>query len=188
MATKVAKGGGSCRGWAVNWNSSVFSTIDLGSFSNLWFWLMLAVAWSGMTHHVLGVPYDLIQRARRGVPQSMADVRALAEIQSRRRMEIMQAAGVWLVGFWAMVLSALATLGFVHGYELAQALTLLLGPLSLAAWVGLRLAAHLDRQMPEDAVLLRRLIRHRWLLQAMGLLTIFVTTLWGTWHNLEPLG
>lgn len=169
----------------MNVTSSVFSTIDLRSFSSLWFWLMLAVAWSNMTHHVMGVPFDLVQRARRGAPAAMGDVRALAAIQARRRMEIMQVAGVWLVGFWALVLSAMATLGFAQGYELAQALTLLLGPLTLAAWAGLRLAARFDRAMPEDALLLRALIRHRRLVQAIGLMAIFVSTLWGTWFNLS---
>ena len=49
----------------MNGTDSLFSTIDLRSFSNLWFWLMLAVAWSNVTHYVMGVPFDMVQRAKR---------------------------------------------------------------------------------------------------------------------------
>jgi hypothetical protein len=43
----------------------VFEVIDMRSFSNLWYWIALAVLWSSTSHWVLGVPFDMIQRARR---------------------------------------------------------------------------------------------------------------------------
>src|SRR5690606_25683718 len=101
----------------VNLTDSLFSTIDFRSFSNLWFWLVLAVAWSNVTHFVMGVPFDLVQRARRRGGEVMEDLNTLAQIQARRRMNILRTSGPWLVGFWMAVLSALATLGFVYGYE-----------------------------------------------------------------------
>ena len=33
------------------------------SFSNLWYWIALAVLWSTVSHWVLGVPFDMVQRA-----------------------------------------------------------------------------------------------------------------------------
>jgi len=169
----------------VNGTDSLFSSIDLRSFSNLWFWLMLAVAWSNVTHYVMGVPFDMVQRARRKGGEALADLELLAGIQARRRMQIFGAAGVWLVGGWMLVLSALATLGFAQGYELAQAFTLLLAPLTLAGWLGLHLAARVERGQLAGAALVRSLIRYRWVLQAIGLVAIFLTTLWGTWHTLS---
>ncbi|MCB1360220.1 MAG: component of SufBCD complex [Rhodobacter sp.] len=164
---------------------SLFSTIDLRSFSNVWFWLVLAVAWSNASHFLLGVPFDLVQTARRKGGEAMADFETLARIQSRRRMQIMERAGVWLVAFWMAVLSALAVLGFRYGLEFAQALVLLLGPLTLAAWLTLRLAARIDRGLyPEGDAMARAFGRQRILVQAIGLFTILVTTMWGMWQNL----
>ncbi|MFN4101206.1 MAG: component of SufBCD complex [Pararhodobacter sp.] len=164
---------------------SLFSTIDLRSFSNLWFWLVLAVAWSNVSHHVMGVPFDLVQRARRKSEEAMQDLEVLAAIHARRRMHILRTSGVWLIGFWTAVLTVLISLGFVHGFELAQALALLLGPLSLAAGLGLRLAARVDGASLTGPDLVRALFRYRMLTQAIGLLAILITTLWGMWHNLS---
>lgn len=146
---------------------------------------MLAVAWSNVTHFVMGVPFDMVQRAKRKGGAALADLETLAAIQARRRMQIFEAAGVWLVGVWTLLLSALATLGFAQGVELAQALALLLVPLTFAGWLGLTLAARIQRDGLHGPALVRSLIRTRWVLQAIGLLAIFLTTLWGTWHTLS---
>lgn len=169
----------------VTWTNSLFSTIDLRSFSNLWFWLALAVAWSNATHFIMGVPFDMVGRARRQGGQAMADLEAMAHIQARRRLGVMRGSGVWLVAFWTMLLSFLASLGFRDGHEVAQALVLLLAPLTLAAWLGLRIAARIDRDGLRGEGLARALFWHRVWVQAIGLLAIFVTTLWGTWFNLS---
>jgi hypothetical protein len=49
----------------LGWYSNVFEVIDMRSFSSLWYWIALAVMWSSASHYVLGVPFDLVQRARR---------------------------------------------------------------------------------------------------------------------------
>ncbi|MEC7258626.1 MAG: component of SufBCD complex, partial [Pseudomonadota bacterium] len=49
----------------MDWYSSIFELIDMRSFSNLWFWIALAVTWSTTSHWVLGVPFDMVNRARR---------------------------------------------------------------------------------------------------------------------------
>ena len=49
---------------------AIFELIDMRSFSSLWFWILLAVTWSTASHWVIGVPYDLIQRARRTGPEA----------------------------------------------------------------------------------------------------------------------
>ncbi|MCB1407980.1 MAG: component of SufBCD complex [Rhodobacteraceae bacterium] len=165
--------------------STVFSTIDLRSFSNIWFWIAVAVGWSNLTHFIIGVPFDMVLRARRRGGQALADLEALTLIQARRRVQIMHSSGVWLVAFWAGVLSALAVLGFGYGAELAQAMTLLLLPMTIAAAIGLRLANRLVADPLAGAALTRKLTLHRLGLQAIGLLAILITTMWGTWHNLS---
>jgi hypothetical protein len=168
----------------VNGYTSVFSLIEFGSFSNLWFWIAVAVAWSSTTHFIIGVPFDMVQRARRKGGQAMTDLETMAALQARRRMEILSSGGVWLVGFWAMVLTVLVVLAVWYGHELAQALSLLLVPLTLAAGLGVRLAARLNATPTAGKALTRALTLHRVLIQAIGLLAILITTMWGTWHNL----
>lgn len=168
----------------MNGFDSIFSTIDLRSFSSIWFWIAVAVAWSNTAHFILGVPFDMVQRARRHGGTVMADLEALTMIQVRRRLQIVRSGGVWLVAFWSAVLTTLAMLGFAYGHELAQALTLLLLPLSLAAWLSVRLAARFDAAPPTGPALTRALTLHRLLIQAIGLLAILVTTMWGSWFNL----
>lgn len=168
----------------MNLTDSLFSTIDFRSFSNLWFWLVLAVAWSNLTHFVMGVPFDLVQRARRKGGWIMDDLNTLAQIQARRRLEIMRSSGAGILGFWMTVLTMLAVLGFWYGYELSQALFLLLAPMTLAGWLGLRLAARVAEGGLADRELVRAMFWTRVLIQSIGLLAILVTTMWGMWHNL----
>ena len=163
----------------VEFYSLVFSTIDLRSFSSLWFWIAVAVAWSSMTHFIIGVPFDLVVRARRKGGQAL--------IQARRRNQIMASSGVWLAGIWALILSVLAILGFGYGAELSQALTLLLAPMTLAAALGLGLARKLEATPLEGAALVKKLLWHRFLIQAIGLVAILLTTMWGTLFNLSHL-
>ncbi|PWE30178.1 component of SufBCD complex [Pararhodobacter marinus] len=169
----------------MNLTDSLFSTIDVRSFSNLWFWLVLAVAWSNVTHFVMGVPFDMVQRARRQGGEAMRDLNTLAAIQARRRLGILRASGVWLVGFWMAVLTSLALLGFRHGFELAQASFLLLAPLSLAGWLSLRLSLRVATGALVDEPLVRAIFWYRVVIQAVGLAAILVTTMWGMWHNLS---
>jgi len=165
--------------------STVFSTIDLRSFSNLWFWIAVTVAWSNMTHYIVGVPFDMVLRARRRGGQAMLDLETMAMLQARRRIQIMHRTGPWLVAFWAMVLTVLAVLGFGYGAELAQALTFLLVPMSIASALGIRMAHKLERRQLTGKALTKTLTLHRALLQGIGLLAIMITTIWGVWFNLS---
>ncbi|MBN8293918.1 component of SufBCD complex [Rhodobacter sp. NTK016B] len=169
----------------MNLTDSLFSTIDVRSFSNLWFWLVLAVAWSNVTHFVMGVPFDMVQRARRQGGEAMSELNAIAAIQARRRIGILRSSGVWLVGFWMAIITGLGNLGFYHGFELAQALFLLFAPMSLAGWISLRLAQKVATGTLVDEPLVRTIFWNRVVIQAIGLLAILVTTMWGMWHNLS---
>lgn len=169
----------------MNWYNSVFTLIDTRSFSNLWFWIVLAMMWSSISHYVLGVPFDMVVRARRQGGQAMSDLEALVAIQARRRLHVMQASGLWMTVLWAALLSAVAVLGFGYGMEFAQALTLLGFPAALVFALGFRLALQLEREEPQSEALTRVLTWHRFIVQAIGLAAILITALWGMWHNIS---
>lgn len=169
----------------MNWYDSVFTLIDLRSFSNLWFWIVLAVMWSSTSHYILGVPFDMVIRARRSGGEAVSDLEALVAIQVRRRLHILHSSGIWITVFWAAVLSGLSVLGFLYRIEFAQALALLAFPATLVFVLGFRLAARLDAEKPRDEALMRVLTWHRLMIQGIGMGSILITAIWGMWHNLS---
>ncbi|MFV0491574.1 MAG: component of SufBCD complex [Pseudorhodobacter sp.] len=166
------------------WYDTIFDLIDFRSFSNLWFWIVLAVAWSSASHWVLGVPFDMVSRARRRGGEAQADLEAMLEINVRRIMYIARGAGVWLIGFASFLLSGLLILGFWYGVEFAQAVFLLALPISVIGALSLRQAAQIEAGVNGGQMLCRRLTRHRMMVQGIGIFSIFVTALWGMWHNM----
>lgn len=165
--------------------SSIFELIDMRSFSNLWFWIVLAVVWSSASHWVLGVPYDMILRARRHGGQAETDFEDMTRINVNRLCHIVRVAGVWLLGATCFLLSGLAILGFVYRVEFAQALFLLGFPLFFVAMLSLSAARRIESGSPQGDVLRRYLLRQRVYIQMIGAVAIFVTALWGMYQNLS---
>jgi hypothetical protein len=169
----------------VDWYETVFEVIDMRSFSNLWFWIAVAVVWSSASHYGLGVPYDMVLRARRHGGEAAADLEAIVEINVRRLMHIQTVAGLWLVGFGAFLLTALALMGFLYGLEFAQALLLIAAPMTLVGILTLATARRIAAGRVDRADLVRTLTRHRFAVQGIGVVAIMVTTMWGMWQNLN---
>ena len=71
---------------ALDWYQTLFEMIDMRSFSNLWFWIALAVMWSTASHWVLGVPFDMVLRARRHGGEAQADLEDIVRINVVRRL------------------------------------------------------------------------------------------------------
>lgn len=169
----------------MDWYHSVFELIDLRSFSNLWYWIMLAIAWSTTSHWVLGVPFDMIGRARRHGGQAADDLQALVRINVNRMLYIVHVSGIWLLAFTFFLLTALVTLGFWYWIEFAQALFMIVAPMTLVGVLTLR-TAHKAAALTEGGEPLYRLLnRHRLIVQVIGMVSIFVTSLWGMWQNLQ---
>jgi hypothetical protein len=168
----------------VEWYDTVFELIDARSFSNLWFWIALAVLWSSVSHWVLGVPYDMISRGRRQGGQAQADVEALVAINARRLLYIGRVAGLLLVAICAFLVTTLAVLGFLYRVELAQAFFLLTFPMVFVGLVTMRTTRRYEIEQPAGEALYRLLFRHRIAVQGIGMVAIFLTALWGMWHNL----
>jgi hypothetical protein len=169
----------------VNWTEALFEVIDLRSFSNLWYWIGLAILWSSMSHWVLGVPFDMIHRARRHGGQAETDLADLVRINVNRLLHIAGIAGLPLAGVACFVLTSLALLAFWYDIELAQAVFLIAFPLSIVGVISLASARKIAARAPEGEELRRMLIRHRLWTQIVGMIAIFVTAMWGMIHNLE---
>lgn len=160
------------------------------SFSNLWFWIVLAVVWSTTSHYGLGVPFDIVLRAKRHGGQSAVDLEDLVRINTNRLLFIAQMSGLWIAGFACFFLTMLGLLGFVYGNEFAQSVLLLALPLSLVGLLSLSTARLIQEEDARGDLLYRRLMRHRLYTQIIGMISIFVTALWGMYQNLSvgPFG
>jgi len=169
----------------VDFYKTVFELIDLRSFSNLWFWIALAVMWSSASHWVLGVPFDMVTRARKNDEQGAADLEAMVGVNVRRLLYIAAVSGLWLIGLIFFVLTALVLLGFVYNVEFAQAVLLLAAPMTLVAALSFRTAKKISDIGLTGKDLHRKLTHHRMAIQGIGMVSIFVTALWGMWQNLQ---
>jgi hypothetical protein len=164
---------------------TVFEIIDMRSFSNLWFWIVLAVMWSSTSYWVLGVPYDMIQQARREGGETQQDLEDLVRINTSRLLMMVDRSGVIgvaLLCFWG---TGVALLAFYYNVEFAQALFLLLAPLTLVVWQSIRASRRIAAGGMDAEALHRALIRHRRVTQVIGMLSICVTALYGTWQNVN---
>ncbi|SDG16908.1 component of SufBCD complex [Sulfitobacter delicatus] len=168
----------------MDWYQTLFEMIDMRSFSNLWFWIMLAVMWSTASHWVLGVPFDMVLRARRYGGEAEADLEDIVRINVNRLLYIAQVSGLWLLGLGFFALTSLVLLAFVYDIEFAQAVLLLGFPMSLVGMLSLSTAKLIRVEGSTGEVLRRRLMRHRLYTQIIGMVSIFVTAVWGMYQNL----
>ena len=166
-----------------DWYDKVFELIDMRSFSNMWYWIFLAVMWSGASHWILGVPYDLVQRARRTGGAAQDDLYDLVRINVNRLLNIVDVSGAWLAGIATFLLSVMAFTGFGYGMEFAQALFLLAFPMSIVFSLSVRTARRIREA--DGAGLYKTLARHRVMVQGVGVISIFVTSLWGMFQNMS---
>ena len=166
----------------LDWYFTAFELIDLRSFSNLWFWIMLAVFWSTASHFVLGVPFDMVVRAGADDEQAQQDLADMVRVHCNRLIHIADSSGMWLTGFVFFILSGLGFMGFYYGLEFAQALFLLGTPMALVFLLSVNAARKLLGESGEP--LRRRLKLHRVIVQIIGMLSILVTSMWGMYVNL----
>lgn len=157
------------------------------SFSNLWYWIALAVVWSSASHYIMGVPYDMLQRARRQGGEALADFEAMARINGSRILNIAEVAGLFLLAFWTFMVTALVVLAFWYGVEFAQAVVLIALPMSLVFALTIRLARRLAAEPVAGEALIRAFVRQRFWTQVIGMIAIFVTAMFGMWQNLSVI-
>lgn len=166
-------------------HQTIFELIDMRSFSNLWFWIALAVLWSSASHWVLGVPYDMIMRARRQGGQAEIDLEDIVRVNVNRLLYIGEVSGLWLLGFGCFLLTGLGIMGFVYNVEFAQAVFLLALPMAALGMMSLSTASLIAQEQLSGEPLRARLLRHRIYTQMLGVVSIFITALWGMYQNLS---
>ncbi|WP_121629785.1 component of SufBCD complex [Tropicibacter alexandrii] len=168
----------------MDWYGTVFDMIDMRSFSNLWFWIVLAVVWSSASHWVIGVPFDMVARAKRNGGKAEQDLEDLARINANRLLFIIDEAGLWLAAMIAALLTMLAMLGFWYDVEFAQAVFLLAAPMTVVFLMSVATSRRIVAGEGQGEALWRRLRIHRVLSQLVGMVAIFITAFWGMYQNM----
>ncbi|MEO8242872.1 MAG: component of SufBCD complex [bacterium] len=169
----------------MNWYQMLFDLIDMRSFSNLWYWIALGVIWSSASHWSMGVPHDMVWRARREGGQAQDDLESLVRINVARMLHASRSYGPVLIGFVCFVVTILVLLGFLYDVEFAQAVLFLFVPLVILGYMSLRTSVKVEAGEGQGAALIRRLGWHRLGVQVLGMLSIFVTSLYGMWVNIQ---
>lgn len=168
----------------MQWYELIFLLIDMRSFSNLWYWIGLAVLWSSVSHWVMGVPFDMISRARKQGGEAADILHTLSQISANRLLYISRSAGLWLIGLVCFVLTMLGLLAVVYAVEFAQAVLLMVAPMVLVGYLTLRTALKIEAEAPTGRDLIRCLLRHRFVVQLVGMVSIFVTAMFGMYQNM----
>lgn len=167
----------------MDWYDTIFELIDMRSFSNLWYWIALAVLWSSVSHFVLGVPFDMLIRARRQGGQADHDFEDMVRISINRIEHIEGRAGLWLMGFVSFILTSVGLLAFYYWLEFAQALMLLMAPMVFVAAISLRAVHIIRRDDLKGEALKQRIVATRFWIQVVGMVSIFITAMWGMYQN-----
>lgn len=168
----------------MNWTATFLEVIDLRSFSSVWYWIVVAAAWSQASYFVMGVPFDVIQRARREGGQAHEDLRMMAHVQSGRITRIVRESGLWLAGFAMFFHSSLLVLALWYDIELALALELLLLPMTGIGILSLRTALRFEAGVPDGPTLAAILMRQRFWTQLAGMAAIFIAATVGMYDLL----
>lgn len=115
------------------------------SFQSLWYWILHAVIWGLVCYRTLGVPFDMLHRAR-GDTVVAGRVDLLAQMTAERVGGVEQRFGVPMAAALGFALAVLFVFGFLVGREPAQAGFVLLLPLGIIGLSEGRLAAVVRRQ------------------------------------------
>ena len=169
----------------MNWYQMLFDLIDMRSFSNLWYWIALGVIWSSASHWVLGVPYDMVYRARREQGQALDDLETIVRINVSRMLHTSRNHGPVLIGVTCFLITVLGLLGFYYASEFAQAVLFLFAPLLALGYLSLHASVKIEAGEGQGDALFRRLFLHRLSVQVLGMVSIFVTSLYGMYVNIQ---
>ena len=169
----------------MDWTESIFRIIELQTFSNIWYWIVVIVAWSVASNWLIGVPFDMLFRARKSEPAELADLEALVDIYVRRMVHYHETLGPYLVGLIAFLLAGLGAMGFYYQIMFAKGVFVLAAPLCLIGVINLRLALQLSAAPLHGQALVSRLFRVRLWTQVVAMIAMFFTAMYGMYQNLS---
>ncbi|MTD99612.1 hypothetical protein GIY56_04855 [Paracoccus sp. YIM 132242] len=184
---------------------SLIGFLDSRSFGTVWYWLVVIGAWSLTGRHVIGVPAEIVGRARDAIQAGEGDCPAMLHLLDwlslvLPRWRLGAREGVAFLGLTGFVLTSLAIMGIGYALELALAAFLLLLPFAVLFWMRVALARRLmplleaaeqgARPVPEAAAeAVRRMVIHRRLVTILSMAAVAVTALWGAlWSVVHPYG
>lgn len=168
----------------MDWSQALLDTIDMRSFSNVWYWIVIVVLWSTLSHWVLGVPFDLIMRARRKGGDAEQDLVDIVRVNVNRLLNISRTSGSWLLGIVSFGITSLGLLGVFYRIELAQALLFIVIPVCVIGALSLFTARRIEEKATDVQMLYKMLGTHRLWTQIIGMIAIFFTAMYGMYHNL----
>lgn len=148
--------------------------IASAGFDSIWYWVLHVVVWTLVCARTLGVPQDMLIRARRE-PAVAGRVELLAGVGAERIAAVHDLAGVPIAAAAGFVLAALAALGFLTGLESAQAIFMLLAPLAAIGYSNLRLALFLHGRRVAHPRLVLMLVHRRFWHQTIAVVAMLAT-------------
>ena len=169
----------------MDWTLALARLIELNTFVSVWYWLAVIVTWSVASNWLIGVPFDVLFRARKLGEVELADLEALVDINVRRIVSMNEIFAPAFVALIAFALSALCVMSFVYRFELAQGLLALAAPLTVVVMVNMRLAHQLYAVPLTGRALVRKLFAVRLWTQIVGMLALFFTAFYGMYYAIS---
>ncbi|WP_347139299.1 hypothetical protein [Paracoccus sp. SSK6] len=184
---------------------SLIGFLDSRSFGTIWYWLVVIGTWSLTGRSVIGVPVEIVSRARSAVQAGEGESPAVLHLLDwlslmLPRWRLGAQEGVILLALTGFGLTSLAIMGIGYALELALAGFLLLLPLAILFWMRVVLARRLmplleaaeqgARPIPDTAAeAVRRMVIHRRLVTILSMAAVAITALWGAlWSVVHPYG
>jgi len=151
----------------------LIDTFAAASFQSVWYWALHLVVWTLACYRTLGVPLDMLHRARTA-PAIAGRVDLLAQLSAARIGGVHDLLGVPLAALAGFVLATLFVVGFGLGIETMQAALLILLPLAVIGYSKLRLALAVRRRGLAGTELVLALARRRVWHQFIAILAMFL--------------
>lgn len=184
---------------------SLIGFLDSRSFGTVWYWVVVIGTWSLTGRSVIGVPAEILSRARAALAESKGNAPVvlhlldwLSLVLPRWRLGVRE--GAVFLGATGFGLTSLAIMGIGYDLELALASFLLLFPFAILFWMRVILARRLmplleaaeqgARPIPDAAAqAVRHMVIHRRLVTVLSMAAVAVTALWGAlWSVVHPYG
>ncbi|WP_342071016.1 hypothetical protein [Yoonia algicola] len=163
----------------MNSTIALLRLLDVQTFASVWYWLAVIVTWAVASNWLLGVPFDMLYRARKLDAPELADLEKLVDVNVRRIVEIDTFLGVIIAAMIAFCLTMLVLLGVFYHVEMAQGLLALAAPLTLILVMNMRLAYQLHANPLHGRELVQRLFRVRLWTQVVSMIALFFTSMYG---------
>lgn len=185
--------------------NSLIDLLDSRSFGTIWYWLVVIGTWSLSGRSVIGVPVEIVGRARAALAEGQGEAPVVLHLLDwlslvLPRWRLGGREGAAFLGATGFVLTSLAILGFGYDLELALAAFLLLFPFAVLFCLRVMLVRRLMpllqaaeqgarpvADIAPEAV--RQMVIHRRLVTILSMVAVAATALLGAlWTVVHPYG